>query len=148
MSWIKPGESGASKTLRNFLETKLSRYETDRNDPNRNGQSNLSPYLHFGQIGASRVALEVMQSMQDAGAFLEELIVRRELSDNFCYYNPNYDDVQGFPDLGEIDPGRACQRQKRVPLQIEKSWRGAKLTTTSGTRLNWRWSGAVRCTAT
>jgi len=30
-------------------------------------------------------------------AFLEELIVRRELSDNFCFYNPQYDNFQGFP---------------------------------------------------
>lgn len=29
--------------------------------------------------------------------FLEELIVRRELSDNFCYYNPDYDTIKGFP---------------------------------------------------
>jgi deoxyribodipyrimidine photo-lyase len=35
--------------------------------------------------------------MKDAGAFLEELIVRRELSDNFCYYNQNYDNLQSFP---------------------------------------------------
>jgi deoxyribodipyrimidine photo-lyase len=97
LSWIKPGEGSASKHLQNFLEMKLSRYDADRNDSNRSGQSDLSPYLHFGQIGAARVALETILSMKDAGAFLEELVVRRELSDNFCYYNQNYDDIQGFP---------------------------------------------------
>ena len=35
--------------------------------------------------------------MRDAGAFLEELVVRKELSDNFCYYNQHYDDIEGFP---------------------------------------------------
>jgi deoxyribodipyrimidine photo-lyase len=52
-------------------------------------ESNLSPYLHFGQISAQRVALAVMASKRKSDAFLEEpeeLIVRRELSNNFCYY--------------------------------------------------------------
>ena len=124
LSWIEPGESGASKTLRNFLETKLSRYDTDRNDPNRDGQSNLSPYLHFGQIGASRVALEVMQSMQDAGAFLEELIVRRELSDNFCYYNQNYDNVQGFPDWARSTLEEHARDRREYLYKLEELERG------------------------
>jgi deoxyribodipyrimidine photo-lyase len=29
--------------------------------------------------------------------FLEQLIVRRELADNFCYYEPRYDSVEAFP---------------------------------------------------
>jgi deoxyribodipyrimidine photo-lyase len=64
------------------------------------GQSNLSPYLHFGQISAQRIALEVHKSdvpYRDREAFLEELIVRRELSDNYCLYNSDYDRVSGFP---------------------------------------------------
>jgi deoxyribodipyrimidine photo-lyase len=97
VNWIMPGENAAAKHLWDFLEQKLSLYEANRNNPTLDGQSNLSPYLHFGQIAASRVASEAIKSMKDAGAFLEELIVRRELSDNFCYYNQNYDNLQGFP---------------------------------------------------
>jgi deoxyribodipyrimidine photo-lyase len=96
-NWIMPGEAAAMKQLGDFLEHKLASYEKERNDPNKDGQSGLSPYLHFGQISAQRVALEVLSSMKEAGSFLEELIVRKELSDNFCYYNQHYDDVQGFP---------------------------------------------------
>jgi deoxyribodipyrimidine photo-lyase len=95
--WLGPGEAAAMKLLRHFLEHKLDGYERDRNDPNIDGQSGLSPYLHFGQISAERVALEVLKGMKDAGAFLEELIVRKELSDNYCYYNQHYDDMQGYP---------------------------------------------------
>jgi len=95
--WIVPGEAAAMKQLDRFLDLKLADYERDRNDPNSDGQSGLSPYLHFGQISAQRVALQVLRSRKDAGAFLEELIVRRELSDNYCYYNQHYDDTQGFP---------------------------------------------------
>jgi len=95
--WIRPGEAEAAKRLVYFLEHKLAGYERDRNDPNRDGQSGLSPYLHFGQISAQRVALQVLRSMLDAGAFLEELIVRKELSDNYCYHNQHYDDILGYP---------------------------------------------------
>lgn len=62
--------------------------------------SNLSSYLHFGQISAQRVALEVQPFIEYAESqksFLEELIVRRELSDNFCFYNKYYDSFEGFP---------------------------------------------------
>lgn len=93
---IVPGERAAFRQLDHFLKVKLSSYEKDRNNPNISGQSGLSPYLHFGQVSAQRVALEAARSGKDAGAFLEELIVRRELSDNYCYYNQHYDDVQGF----------------------------------------------------
>jgi deoxyribodipyrimidine photo-lyase len=86
--------------LKAFLKNKLGFYEERSNNPTADGLSNLSPYLHFGQISAQRVALEVSRTeAQQNGkeAFLEELIVRRELSDNFCYYNENYDHFEGFP---------------------------------------------------
>jgi len=79
VDWIKPGESAASKSLKKFLENKLERYSEDRNDPNKNALSNLSPYLHFGQISAQRVALTAQQFYQknpSVEVFLEELIVR------------------------------------------------------------------------
>jgi len=101
VDWIKPGEKAARKMLDEFIKYKLNRYNEKRNDPNENGQSNLSPYIHFGQISAQRVALEVKKAKVNAKAkeaFLEELIVRRELSDNFCFYNRNYDSVNGFPE--------------------------------------------------
>ncbi|MFB0561950.1 MAG: deoxyribodipyrimidine photo-lyase [Candidatus Lokiarchaeia archaeon] len=101
VDWINSGEKAARRALSNFLENKLSVYDEQRNDPTMDGQSNLSPYLHFGQISAQRVALEVQKSgayKKSKEAFLEELIVRRELSDNFCFYNSNYDSFEGFPD--------------------------------------------------
>jgi len=101
VDWLRPGERAARSVLTEFVTTKLDRYDDQRNDPNRDVLSGLSPYLHFGQISAQRVALEVAGSrgpMQSREAFLEELIVRRELSDNFCFYNPDYDRFEGFPD--------------------------------------------------
>jgi deoxyribodipyrimidine photo-lyase len=100
LDWIRSGERDAHGALDVFIKHKLSRYQELRNDPVLDGQSNLSPYLHFGQLSAQRIALGVMKadaSEDVKSAFLEELIVRRELSDNFCYYNPNYDSFDGFP---------------------------------------------------
>jgi deoxyribodipyrimidine photo-lyase len=94
------GEKSAGQALKTFIEGRLASYDADRNDPLKNGQSGLSPYLHFGQIAAQRVAQEVIRSSapaQSKKAILEELIVRRELADNFCFYNPLYDRVDGFP---------------------------------------------------
>ncbi len=96
-----PGASRGRKVLAEFLASGLARYDRRRNDPNLDGTSNLSPYLHFGQISAQRVALEVRKSGSSRAAkeaFLEELVVRRELSDNFCFYTPRYDGAGGFPD--------------------------------------------------
>lgn len=100
IQWLSPGSRAGQNVLDDFIENKLRRYDTARNDPTLDGQSNLSPYLHFGQLAPQRVALEVQKSPIDLHAkepFLEELIVRRELSDNFCFYNENYDNIRGFP---------------------------------------------------
>ena len=101
VDWIIPGEKAAVKSLKDFLENRFTKYAEERNDPNKNALSNLSPYLHFGQISAQRTALTIQQFHQrnpSADAFLEELIVRRELADNFCYFNPQYDLFDGFHD--------------------------------------------------
>jgi deoxyribodipyrimidine photo-lyase len=101
---VTSGESAAHRRLLDFIENGLDDYDTLRNDPNAAGQSALSPYLHFGQIAPQRVALEVSRAAggtASGAAFLEELIVRRELSDNFCWYNPNYASVAGFPEWAQ-----------------------------------------------
>jgi deoxyribodipyrimidine photo-lyase len=100
VDWLNPGEEAAHKSLIKFIEKKLDNYDNLRNDPNASVLSNLSPYLHFGQISAQRVALIVsgLDNHPSEESFLEELIMRRELSDNYCYYNPNYDSFNGFPD--------------------------------------------------
>jgi deoxyribodipyrimidine photo-lyase len=100
VDWITPGERAAGKALRTFIRNRLDAYDADRNDPVRHGQSDLSPYLHFGQLSAQRAALEVLRSRapeRAKEAFLEELITRRELSDNFCRYTADYDRISCFP---------------------------------------------------
>ena len=105
VSGFKPGETAGREAMEQFISNKLLFYERDRNDPTLNGQSNLSPYLHFGQLSVQRLASEVSRvSASDESAlkaskeaYLEELVVRRELSDNYCFYNRAYDSTAGFP---------------------------------------------------
>jgi deoxyribodipyrimidine photo-lyase len=97
---LKPGSAAAKKQLQEFITDRLENYASERNDPTLNGGSGLSPWLHFGHIAAQRVVIEVLRQVpgsESTEAFLEELIVRRELSDNYCFYNPHYDTPEGFP---------------------------------------------------
>ncbi|MDD2302832.1 MAG: deoxyribodipyrimidine photo-lyase, partial [Eubacteriales bacterium] len=125
VDFLSPGENRARETLRSFIDGRLDKYETGRNDPVNDCQSNLSPYLHFGQISAQRVALEVRNCSAGAfskAAFLEELIVRRELSDNYCHYTPCYDSFEAFPQWAKktLDDHRADRRfHLYSPEQLE-----------------------------
>jgi len=99
VEWLVPGEQGAFAILDKFLEQRLNEYALKRSNPTENGCSGLSPYLHFGHISAQRIALEITRNFPrsvSTDAFLEQLVVRRELADNFCYYNPYYDSVNAF----------------------------------------------------
>ncbi len=115
VDWLIPGEEAAHRVLGQFIKQKLARYGMWRNDPSDPVQSDLSPYLHFGQISAQRVALEVIRHSPPGkarDAFIEELVVRRELSDNFCLHTPDYDSVGAFPSwaMKTLDDHRADER--------------------------------------
>jgi deoxyribodipyrimidine photo-lyase len=100
VGWIESGEKAAFRVMKKFIKNRFDLYDKQRNDPVKDGQSGLSPYIHFGQISAQRIALEVHDAMagkNSRDAFIEELIIRRELADNFCFYNTNYANVEGFP---------------------------------------------------
>ena len=104
VEWPRPGESAAILAMQGFVAKRLTTYTTERNNPCRQGQSGLSPYLHFGQLAPQRLAWQVSQSGHSPeifADFLEELIVRRELSDNFCLYEPAYDCFAGFPEWAQ-----------------------------------------------
>ncbi|KAK1436167.1 hypothetical protein QVD17_01945 [Tagetes erecta] len=100
VEWCKPGEIVALEKLKVYSRTKLMNYAADRNNPMKpEAVSGLSPYLHFGQISAQRCALEARRFHklypQAVDKFLDELIVWRELADNFCYYEAHYDSFRG-----------------------------------------------------
>jgi deoxyribodipyrimidine photo-lyase len=95
---MRGGLSAARARLVAFVNSKLGDYPRTRNHPEEDGTSQLSPYLHFGQIGPREVASAIARSGAPPAAveaFLEQLIVRRELAINFVRHNDNYDRLSG-----------------------------------------------------
>jgi deoxyribodipyrimidine photo-lyase len=91
------GTDQALKRLKSFIRNDLANYPVDRNKPERDGTSRLSAYLHFGHIGPHTVALAVQKADAPKAAkeaYLEQLIVRRELAINFVRFNPDYDNFE------------------------------------------------------
>jgi deoxyribodipyrimidine photo-lyase len=97
VSGFRGGTSEALRLLTDFIQHGLSGYSTNRNKPEVNGTSRLSPYLHFGHIGPLTVALAARQAdapQEDKDAFLNQIITWRELGVNLVRFNPNYDNFE------------------------------------------------------
>jgi deoxyribodipyrimidine photo-lyase len=110
------GTAAGLRSLRRFLASSLPRYHEDRNRPDLDGTSRLSAYLHFGHLGPHTIALAVRRAKaprEAKAAFLEELIVRRELAVNFVARNPRYDRI----DCGEPWAIRTLARHARDPRE-------------------------------
>lgn len=119
------GAKAARKRLKNFLDRFLSRYGEERNEPDEDVASGLSPYLHFGHISVHEVFAELVQrenwSASNLGdvkqvrgsregwwgmspsteSFLDELVTWRELGYNFCWQRPDYDQYDSLPDWAQ-----------------------------------------------
>jgi deoxyribodipyrimidine photo-lyase len=99
-SW-KGGTHAGLKRLKLFTAKLLARYDSERNRPETDGTSCLSPYLHFGHVGPMTIALAVDAAakanpkLQAARvSYFNELIVWRELAINFVRHTPNYDSAE------------------------------------------------------
>jgi len=92
------GTAEAHWRFEQFLQHRLEGFADNRNDPSGDGGSDMSPYLHFGQVSPVTLALHAQeQGGSGTPAFLEELIVRRELAVNFVRYNDRYDTFASLP---------------------------------------------------
>ncbi|KAI0979010.1 hypothetical protein GJ496_008149 [Pomphorhynchus laevis] len=118
---FKPGSQAALDHLASFLKFHVNTYHIDRNDPTKqNGISNLSPWIHFGHLSMQRCILiftEIQNSFkklkESIDVFIEESVIRRELSDNFCFYQPYYDSVKGAANWAKttLDDHKKDERQ-------------------------------------
>lgn len=87
-----PGEEGAQQNLSSFLASSLQRYTQDRNLPNYEGTSKLSPHLHWGEISPRQIWHSILKAdlgelSQDSWGFLSE-IAWREFSYYLLYHFP------------------------------------------------------------
>lgn len=107
---LSGGSNAAGLLLTRFLQHRLANYESDRNEPDREGSSELSPYLHFGHISTHEIFQKLMQRLgwnlqsikkpngkvngfwgvdASAEAFLDQLCTWRELGFNMCWTQPD-----------------------------------------------------------
>jgi deoxyribodipyrimidine photo-lyase len=135
---FRGGSAEGLARLKNFVRHRLHGYHVQRNRPELDGTSGLSPYLHFGQLGPRQVALAVKTSDApsfDKAAFIEQLIVRRELAVNFVHYNANYDRLDGCEPWaketlrrhrGDPRPVRVSARQLEAAESPDPLWNAAQ----------------------
>jgi len=101
VAFFTGGTTAAKKHLRQFISGHLAHYDRNSSKPHTEDVSHLSPYLHFGQISPLHIALRVQATSKgsdpDKAAYLEQLIVRRELSMNFVNFNAAYDQFDVLP---------------------------------------------------
>ena len=112
---FRGGARAAEQQLEDFATGRLRGYAADRNR-HPEAASGLSPYLHFGHIGIHQVAQRVLFSgapAEDIDAFLEEAVIRRELSFNFCHFRADHREVSALPRwaLATLDAHRGDLRR-------------------------------------
>ncbi len=120
---LNGGPKAAKKRMQFFVKNLLHRYADDRNQPDDDPSSGLSPYLHFGHISAHEVFKTVAASEEwtvddlndvkqtkgsrngwwnmspAAEGFLDELITWREIGYNACCHDPAYGKFESLPNF-------------------------------------------------
>lgn len=132
------GEGAALSRFRTFLKTGLAAYDTARNDPTLDGTSRLSAYLRAGQISPLEMALALhkagVENTPSGAAFLEQLLVRRELAVNFVSYNADYDRFASLPTW--------CQRELRDRTADPRAYTYDRATLDAGATHDPAWNAA------
>ncbi|KJP87130.1 hypothetical protein AK88_03176 [Plasmodium fragile] len=97
-------ENKAQELLSDFCTKALDKYNVKRNDPNSDAGSVLLLYINLGVLSAQRCVLEVhkhaynnpsIHAVSGKESFSDDFIMRKELADNYCYYNRNYNNFEG-----------------------------------------------------
>ena len=118
--------------LKSYLknsDSSFKDYDLNRNDPTKNALSNLSPYFHYGHLSSQRAILEIKKfnlPQIDKDAFIEQVLIRKELADNFCEFEKNYDFFEGFHPWAKKTLDE--HKQERVKLGLESEVLSYNLT--------------------
>jgi deoxyribodipyrimidine photo-lyase len=135
---FRGGTREARRLLRRFLEGRFARYDANRGHPETDDVSHMGRYLHFGQVSPVWLALRIRDAAQghkaDREGYLEELVVRRELAQNFCAFEPDYDRYSALPDWAKRTlaahrddprPHRYSRRQLEAARTHDPYWNAA-----------------------
>ena len=117
------GTANGRKRLNKFLKEILTDYDNGRNKPEKDGSSRLSSYLHFGFLSSLEIALAVKDAdakQESKDAYLEEIIVRRELSYNFTRFNPQYDSLKSLPDWVQKTMREHVDDKREIVYSLEE----------------------------
>ncbi|MFZ0614816.1 MAG: deoxyribodipyrimidine photo-lyase [Desulfobacterales bacterium] len=143
--FFKGGDGAAKQRFKEFLDHRLKVYPDHHNQPQTDDISHMSPYLHFGQISPLYLARQVKAvdgrsvGLASIEAFLEQLIVRRELAINFVNATPDYDAYDAIPawalqTLGEHRSDKRLRCYSRTQLEAAEThdpyWNAAMLEMT------------------
>lgn len=127
ISRFTSGEQAAQQALADFIDERLADYDQLRNDPVKGGESELSPYLHFGQLSSAAVVRAAETTAQDNAKFragadvlIEQIVVRKELSDNFCFYNADYDRLKGAPQWAQNTLAKHRDDEREFVYSLEE----------------------------
>jgi deoxyribodipyrimidine photo-lyase len=136
------GEVAGRKQTKLFLGKRLCRYADERNQPQEEVASGLSPYLHFGHVSAHEVFAETMSregwntkklavratgsssgwwgTSPPAESFLDELITWRELGYNMCYQRSDYDRYSSLPDWAQKTLAKHADDPREFTYTLEE----------------------------
>ncbi|MCC9643993.1 deoxyribodipyrimidine photolyase [Rhodopirellula sp. JC740] len=117
------GRVEACRRWNEFLDSKLSKYNDDRNHPDEHATTGLSPHLHFGHISAHEMVASLLEDQgwtadqtskpngknhdfwnvgENAEALLDQLLTWREIGFNWSFQNPDtYDSLESLPDWAQ-----------------------------------------------
>lgn len=130
VSMFAGGTHAAKAMLSRFIRSRLTGYAENRNQPGKAYVSHMSPYLHFGQISPAYIVRKIYSSRKgtpkDRDSYIDELIVRRELSFNFVHYVADYDRFVSLPEwakstLRQHKADRRAKIYSRAELEEAKT---------------------------
>lgn len=116
------GTDEARKRLKAFVARSATHYDDIRQRADLDQTSHLSPYLHYGQIAPTEVVLAVRDAVSGPvfDAFVNEIIVQRELAINYALRVPHYDAYQGLPDWGRDALERHAKDERPVTYTVKQ----------------------------
>lgn len=120
---LRGGSSIARQRLQTFIDQRLGRYDQDRSRADIQAGTSLSPWLHYGQIGPTEMAIAVQEADAPQAArnsLIDELVTQRELAINLALRNPDYDRYEGLPEWGRATLERHAGDPRPVAFTREE----------------------------